>query len=107
LKPYRKIFRPFGFSDEFVPPRLLFRVVQTAGLYLVPIKSYSKTTHGSSILKWTIVSSIFYCPSSKSTITDKRTSLGAEKVNKLLFLKKNLKLLKEIGEPSVNKSFGN
>jgi hypothetical protein len=50
------------------------------------------------------VSSIFYCPSSKSTITDKHTSLSAEKVNKLLFLKKNLKLWKKIGEPSVHKA---
>ncbi|CAF3148872.1 unnamed protein product [Rotaria sp. Silwood2] len=31
--------------------------------------------------------------SSKNTITDKRSSLGAEKLNQLLFLQKNLKLL--------------
>ncbi len=30
----------------------LFPTVKTAALYLVPIKSYSKNTHGSSILKW-------------------------------------------------------
>ncbi|CAF0735179.1 unnamed protein product [Rotaria sordida] len=32
--------------------------------------------------------------SSKNTVTDKRSSLGAEKINKLLFLQKNLTLLK-------------
>ncbi len=37
---------------------------------------------------------------SKNTITDKRTSLAAERVNKLLFLQKNLRLLKEIAEQS-------
>lgn len=45
---------------------------------------------------------------SKNTVTDKRTSLGAEKVNRLLFLQKNLALLKrtDVGlvsnEPTVN-----
>ncbi len=33
----------------------LFPTVKTAALYLVPIKSYSKNTHGSSILKWILV----------------------------------------------------
>ena len=38
-----------------------------------------------------------------NTITDRRTNLGAEKVNKLLFLKKNLLSLKEDDvEPTVN-----
>ncbi|CAF4082991.1 unnamed protein product [Rotaria sp. Silwood2] len=32
--------------------------------------------------------------SSKNTVTDKRSSLGADKINKLLFLQKNLTLLK-------------
>ncbi len=35
----------------------LFPTVKTAALYLVPIKSYSKNTHGSSILKWILVKS--------------------------------------------------
>jgi hypothetical protein len=34
---------------------LLFPTVKTAGLYLLPIKSYSKNTQGSSILKWIII----------------------------------------------------
>ena len=38
-----------------------------------------------------------------NTITDRRTNLGAEKVNKLIFLKKNLLSLKEDDvEPTVN-----
>ncbi|CAF1366193.1 unnamed protein product [Rotaria sordida] len=39
--------------------------------------------------------------SSKYTVSDKRTSLGAEKINKLLFLKKNLMLLKAFDKKSV------
>jgi hypothetical protein len=37
----------------------LFPTVKTAGLYHIPVKSYSKNTHGSSILKWILVASIF------------------------------------------------
>ena len=33
----------------------LFPTVKTVALYHVPIKSYSKNTHGSSILKWILV----------------------------------------------------
>ena len=33
----------------------LFRTVKTVALYHVPIKIYSKNTHGSSILKWILV----------------------------------------------------
>ncbi|CAF0799476.1 unnamed protein product [Adineta steineri] len=40
--------------------------------------------------------------SSKNTITDKRTSIGAEKVNKLLFLQKNLELLKSFDRNKLN-----
>ncbi|CAF3306848.1 unnamed protein product [Rotaria socialis] len=39
--------------------------------------------------------------SSKNTVTDKRTSLEAEKVNELLFLQKILNLLKQICKPQV------
>jgi hypothetical protein len=42
--------------------------------------------------------------SSKNTITDKRTSLGAEKVNKLLFLQKNLNLLEQIVKQSAKEA---
>ncbi|CAF2573675.1 unnamed protein product [Rotaria sp. Silwood2] len=42
--------------------------------------------------------------SSKNTITDKRTRLGTEKINKLLFLQKNLNLLKEIAKQPVNEA---
>ncbi|CAF4450084.1 unnamed protein product [Rotaria socialis] len=38
---------------------------------------------------------------SKNTVTDKRTSLEAEKVNELLFLQKILNLLKQICKPQV------
>ena len=42
--------------------RLLFPVVKTAGLYLDPVKSYSKNAHGHLTLKWTIViESSFVC----------------------------------------------
>jgi hypothetical protein len=37
-----------------MPWRSLFPTVKTATLYLVPIKSYSKNTHGHLSLKWTI-----------------------------------------------------
>jgi hypothetical protein len=33
----------------------LFPAVKTAGLYRIPVKSYSKNTHGSSFLKWILV----------------------------------------------------
>ncbi|CAF4717637.1 unnamed protein product, partial [Rotaria sp. Silwood2] len=40
--------------------------------------------------------------SSKNTVTDKRSSLGADKINKLLFLQKNLTLLKSFDKkPSI------
>jgi hypothetical protein len=39
-----------------MPPRFLFRTVKTAGLYLVPTKSYSKNRKVSFILKRIIVS---------------------------------------------------
>ncbi|CAF3243261.1 unnamed protein product [Rotaria sp. Silwood2] len=42
--------------------------------------------------------------SSKNTITDKRTRLGTEKINKLLFLQKNLNLLKQIAKQLVNEA---
>ncbi|CAF0927295.1 unnamed protein product [Rotaria sp. Silwood1] len=42
--------------------------------------------------------------SSKNTITDKRTRLGTEKINKLLFLQKNLNLLKQIAKQPVNEA---
>ena len=42
--------------------------------------------------------------SSKNTITDKRTSLGTEKVNKLLFLQKNLTLLKKFDEKTTDEA---
>jgi hypothetical protein len=64
---------------------ILFSIVQD--FYAIPASN-------------TIVERLF--SSSKSTITDKRTSLASEKVNKLLFLKKNLKLLKEIDVPLIN-----
>ena len=41
---------------------------------------------------------------SKNTVTDKRTSLGAEKINKLLFLQKNLTVLKQILKQPVNEA---
>jgi hypothetical protein len=60
---------------------ILFTVVQD--FYAIPASN-------------TTVERLFSC--SKNTITDKRTSLGAEKVNKLLFLQKNLALLKSFDE---------
>ena len=33
----------------------LFPTVKTAGLYRIPVKSYSKNTHGFSIMKWILV----------------------------------------------------
>ena len=48
----------------------------------------------------TIVERLF--SSSKSAITNRRTSLCTEKINRILFLKKNLKFLKEIDEQSMN-----
>ncbi len=42
--------------------------------------------------------------SSKNTITDKRTSLGGEKINKLLFLQKNLTVLNQIHKQPVNEA---
>ncbi len=33
--------------------------------------------------------------SCKNTVTDKRTKLGSEKLNKLIFLKKNMNIFKE------------
>jgi hypothetical protein len=47
----------------------------------------------------TIVERLF--SSSKNTVTDRRCSLAAEKINKLLFLKKNLFNLKEINEEKL------
>jgi hypothetical protein len=40
--------------------------------------------------------------SSKNTISARRTRLGAEKVNKLLFLQKNLLVLKSFDKTTVN-----
>ncbi|CAF2512166.1 unnamed protein product [Rotaria sp. Silwood2] len=40
--------------------------------------------------------------SSKSTISDRRTRLGTEKVNKLLFLQKNLQVLKKLDATTLN-----
>jgi hypothetical protein len=41
-------------SEIYVSTRLnvVYPTVKTAALWHVPIKSYSKNTHGSSILKW-------------------------------------------------------
>ncbi|CAF1102546.1 unnamed protein product [Rotaria magnacalcarata] len=44
----------------------------------------------------TIVERLF--SSLKNTVTDRRTSLAAEKINKLLFLQKNLVCLRRINE---------
>jgi len=44
----------------------------------------------------TLVERLF--SSSKNTVTDRRTSLGGEKINKLLFLQKNLLTLQKINE---------
>ena len=44
----------------------------------------------------TIVERLF--SSSKNTVTDRRTNLVAEKINKLLFLQKNLACLRQINE---------
>ncbi len=63
----------------------LFKIVQD--IYAIPAAN-------------TIIERLF--SSSKNTITDKRTSLGTEKVNKLLFLQKNLNLLKQIDQQSTN-----
>jgi hypothetical protein len=63
---------------------ILFTIVQD--LYAVPASN-------------TTVERLF--SSSKNTITDKRTSLGAEKVNKLLFLQKNLELLKSFDDKNI------
>ncbi len=41
-------------SHRFMPPIFLFRILKTAGLYLVPIKSYSKNNQVPSILKWIV-----------------------------------------------------
>ena len=48
----------------------------------------------------TIVEKLF--SSAKGAISDRRTSLGTEKINRNFFLKKNLKFLKEIDEQSMN-----
>jgi hypothetical protein len=50
----------------------------------------------------TIVERLF--SSSKNTVTDRRTRLSAEKVNKLLFLQKNLFTLKQIHEEKLKKN---
>jgi hypothetical protein len=42
----------------------LFLTAKTAALYLVPFKSYSRNTHDSSILKWTLVR--FVCMTKQS-----------------------------------------
>ncbi len=42
-------------SHTFMPPTFLFLMVKTAGLYLVPIKSYSKNREVPSILKQIVV----------------------------------------------------
>ena len=47
----------------------------------------------------TIVERLFSC--SKNTVTDKRTRLDTEKINKLLFLQKNLSMLKSFDKTSV------
>jgi hypothetical protein len=41
---------------------------------------------------------------SKNTITDKRTKLGMEKIDKLLFLRKNLNVLKNLGNQNLKGS---
>ena len=43
-----------GISDVHVPKTLFFRMLKTAGLYLVPIKSYSKNTHPPFVLEWAL-----------------------------------------------------
>ncbi len=43
----------------FIAPTFLFRMVKTAGLYLVPIKSYSTYSKVHSILKRIVVSMLF------------------------------------------------
>ncbi len=48
----------------------------------------------------TIVERLF--SSSKNTVGDRRTRLGTEKINKLLFLHKNLLVLKSFDKTSVN-----
>ncbi|CAF5168719.1 unnamed protein product, partial [Rotaria magnacalcarata] len=50
----------------------------------------------------TIVERLFLA--SKNIVTDRRTSLGEEKFNKLLFLKRNLFTLKEIKKTKLNKN---
>ena len=47
-------------SHTFMSPRFLFRILKTAGLYLVPIKSYSKNNQVPSILKWIVVKCAFF-----------------------------------------------
>jgi len=64
---------------------ILFSIVQD--LYAVPASN-------------TTVERLF--SSSKTTVTDKRTRLDAEKINKLLFLQKNLVLLKSFDENQIN-----
>jgi hypothetical protein len=61
----------------------------------------------------TIVRDIFAIPASntmlerlfsisKDTITDKRTRLGTEKIDRLLFLRKNLNILKSLFDQNIN-----
>jgi len=61
----------------------------------------------------TIVRDIFAIPASstmverlfsisKNTVTDKRTRLGMDKIDKLMFLKKNLNVLKTLSNQNLN-----
>jgi hypothetical protein len=44
------------------------------------------------------------CSDSGNTIANRRTRLDADKVNNLLFIKRNMRVLKEIYPPSVESS---
>ncbi|CAF1588336.1 unnamed protein product [Rotaria magnacalcarata] len=50
----------------------------------------------------TIVERLF--SASKNIVTDRRSSIGEAKLNKLLFLKKNLAALKELNDVKINKN---
>jgi hypothetical protein len=45
-----------GIWHVVVARTLLFRMVKTAGLYLVPVKGYSKNTHPPSFLERAVIS---------------------------------------------------
>jgi hypothetical protein len=97
---------PFDELDEYM--NLNIRLNENDDILLFWLQHQSKFPILTSIVQDyfavpasnTIVERLF--SSSKNTVSDKRTRLGAEKINKILFLQKNLLKLKSFDKTPVN-----